>query len=48
MSTKIPIILNNRDLYTWPKAMVSKIVQYDNVGQIIIVDNGSTYTITVF
>lgn len=43
MSTKIPIIINNRDLYTWPKAMVSKIVQYDNVGQIIIVDNGSTY-----
>jgi glycosyltransferase involved in cell wall biosynthesis len=40
---KIPVIINNRDLLTWPKAMVEKIKTYDNVGDIIIVDNGSTY-----
>ncbi len=40
---KIPVIINNRDLITWPKAMVEKIKTYDNTGDIIIVDNGSTY-----
>ncbi len=40
---KIPVIINNRDLLTWPKAMVEKIATYDGVGDIIIVDNGSTY-----
>lgn len=40
---KIPVIINNRDLFTWPKAMVEKISTYDGVGEIIIVDNGSTY-----
>lgn len=39
----IPVIINNRDLLTWPKAMVKKIKTYTNVGEIIIVDNGSTY-----
>lgn len=39
----IPVIINNRDLLTWPKAMVEKISGYDGVGEIIIVDNGSTY-----
>lgn len=43
MGAKIPVIINNRDLVTWPIAMVNKILTYDNVGQIIIVDNGSTY-----
>ena len=28
---------------TWPKAMVEKIRTYDNAGDIIIVDNGSTF-----
>lgn len=40
---KIPVIINNRDLLTWPKAMVERISKYDNIGEIIIVDNGSTY-----
>lgn len=39
----IPVIINNRDLLTWPKAMVSRIKKYDNVGEIVILDNGSTY-----
>lgn len=39
----IPVIINNRDLLTWPKKMVEKVKQYDNVGDIIILDNGSTY-----
>lgn len=39
---KIPVIINNRDLLTWPKAMVERIKKYDNVGEIIIVDNAST------
>lgn len=39
----IPVIINNRDLLTWPKAMVEKIKTYDGVGEIIIIDNGSTY-----
>lgn len=40
---KIPVIINNRDLLTWPRKMVDKIKTYDNVGEIIIYDNGSTY-----
>jgi glycosyltransferase involved in cell wall biosynthesis len=40
---KIPIIINNRDLLTWPKAMVERIKGYNNVGEIVIIDNNSTY-----
>lgn len=40
---KIPVIINNRDLYTWPIAMIHRILKYDGVGDIIVVDNGSTY-----
>jgi GT2 family glycosyltransferase len=43
MNDKIPVIINNRNLLTWTKAMVEKIKQFDNVGDIIIVDNDSTY-----
>jgi hypothetical protein len=39
----IPVIINNRDLLTWPKKMVEKIKNLDNVGDIFIVDNASTY-----
>lgn len=39
---KIPVIINNRDLLTWPKAMVERISRYDNVGDIVIIDNAST------
>lgn len=39
----IPVIINNRNLLTWPKAMVERIKAYKNVGEIIIVDNDSSY-----
>lgn len=39
----IPVIINNRNLLTWPKAMVEKLQTLDNVGEIFIIDNGSTY-----
>lgn len=40
---KIPVIINNRNLLTWTKAMVDKIKTYDDVDDIIIIDNNSTY-----
>jgi hypothetical protein len=40
---KIPIIINNRNLLTWPKAMLEEIQRFDHVGDIWIVDNASTY-----
>jgi hypothetical protein len=39
----IPIIINNRDLLTWPKKMVEKIATLKGAGEIFIIDNGSTY-----
>ena len=39
----IPVIINNRNLLTWPKAMVDAISNFEMVGEIIILDNGSTY-----
>jgi glycosyltransferase involved in cell wall biosynthesis len=39
----IPVVINNRDLLTWTKAMLERIQKYEGVGEIIIVDNGSTY-----
>jgi glycosyltransferase involved in cell wall biosynthesis len=39
----IPVIINNRNLLTWPKAMVERIQRYEGVGEIVIVDNESTY-----
>ena len=40
----IPVIINNRNLLTWPKAMVERIQRYEGVGEIVIVDNESTYS----
>lgn len=40
---KIPVIINNRNLLTWPKAMLEEIKRFENVGDIWIVDNASTY-----
>lgn len=40
---KIPVIINNRDLLTWTSNMLAKIKQLNSVGEIYIVDNGSTY-----
>jgi hypothetical protein len=40
---KIPIILNNRNLLTYPKKMLESLTDFDDVGDIIIVDNDSSY-----
>lgn len=40
---KIPVIIINRDLLTWPSKMVEHIKTFDSIGDIIIVDNQSTY-----
>ena len=40
---KIPVIINNRNLLTWPKAMVRDLSKWEGIGDIYIVDNGSTY-----
>lgn len=40
---KIPIIINNKNLLTWPSKMVDDLKSFENVGEIIILDNGSTY-----
>ena len=39
----IPVIINNRNLLTWPKAMVRDLNKWEGIGDIYIVDNGSTY-----
>lgn len=39
----ISVIINNRNLLTWPRAMVERIMKYEGVGRIIILDNDSTY-----
>lgn len=40
---KIPIIINNCNLLRWPKQMVEDLKSFDNVGDIIILDNNSSY-----
>lgn len=40
---KIPIIIINFNLLTWPKKMVETLKTWDNIGDIIIFDNCSTY-----
>jgi len=40
---RVPVIINNRNLLTWPKAMVNELQKWDGIGDIYIVDNGSTY-----
>jgi hypothetical protein len=40
---KIPIIINNRNLLEWPKKMVEVCKTFESVGDIIIIDNGSSY-----
>lgn len=39
---KIPVILTNRDLVTTPRHMVQTLKQFDEVGEIIVVDCAST------
>ena len=40
---RVPVIINNRNLLTWPKAMVNELQKWDGIGDIYIVDNASTY-----
>ena len=40
---KVPVIINNRNLLTWPKAMVRDLSKWEGIGDIYIVDNGSNY-----
>lgn len=40
---KIPIIINNFNLLTYPKEMVRALLDWDDVGEIFIVDNNSSY-----
>lgn len=38
----VPVILINRDLMTWPSKMIEDIKRFKDVGEITILDNGST------
>jgi glycosyltransferase involved in cell wall biosynthesis len=40
---KIPVIINNYNLLTWPKAMVEQMKSWEGINEIIIIDNASTY-----
>ena len=39
----VTVVLNNRDLLTWPRAMVGAIEKFEGLADIVILDNGSTY-----
>lgn len=41
------VIINNFNLFSWPRSMVNKIEKMNGVEKIIIVDNGSTYSETL-
>jgi hypothetical protein len=40
---KVTVVINNRDLVSWPREMVSRIERYTNLAGIIIVDNQSSF-----
>jgi glycosyltransferase involved in cell wall biosynthesis len=40
---QVTVIINNRDLLEWPRAMVADISRMKGLREIIILDNGSTY-----
>jgi glycosyltransferase involved in cell wall biosynthesis len=40
---KIQVVIINRNLLTWPSKMVEDLKTFENIGDIIIVDNESTY-----
>ena len=40
---EVTVIINNRDLLEWPRAMVERISRMPGLREIIILDNGSTY-----
>ncbi len=39
----VTVVINNRDLVSWPRAMVAAIESFEQLAEIVIVDNGSTY-----
>jgi len=39
----VTVVINNRDLLAWPRAMVAAIETFEKLAEIVIVDNGSTY-----
>lgn len=39
----VTVVVNNRDLLTWPRAMVGAIEKFEGLSGIVIIDNGSTY-----
>jgi hypothetical protein len=39
----VTVVLNNRDLLTWPRAMVGAIEKFEGLAEIVILDNASTY-----
>lgn len=43
MSNAVTVLIINRDLLTWPRAMVERIERFQDLAEIIILDNGSTY-----
>lgn len=43
MKNKVPIIINNMNLLEWPSKMVEQCKKFVDVGDIIIIDNDSTY-----
>jgi hypothetical protein len=42
-NVKVTVVINNRNLLTWPREMVSRIEKYENLAGIILVDNQSSY-----
>ena len=43
VAQSVTVVINNRDLLTWPRAMVAAIERFEKLSEIVIVDNGSTY-----
>lgn len=39
----VTVIVNNCNLLTWPRAMIGAIEAFEQVADILVVDNGSTY-----
>src|SRR5262245_36882917 len=39
----VTVIVNNRDLLTWPRAMLAELGRFSAIEEVVIVDNASTY-----
>jgi hypothetical protein len=40
---KITVVVNNRDLLAWPRAMLKEMERFSALEEVVIVDNASTY-----